>query len=141
MFEYIRKHLPWRVRGERERKENFIKRLQELGHGQPKIRFKNIRKIPDGALIMLQDYSDGSMTVAIYSSLKWLMHGTNGRPAAITSIEFEDMLTEKRNKATATAKFLILDDNQLLDINYLAHPSTAGFAKVRWHDIGNDEDE
>ncbi len=140
MFEHIRKHLPWRIREERKRKEAFVKKLQEPGHGQPKIRFKNISKIPAGAMIMLQDYRDNSMITSVYTGSGWHMIGTSGRATSMTNIEFEDMLTEKRSKATATTKFLILDDNRLLDINYLAHPSAAGFSKIQWHDIGNDED-
>lgn len=146
MFEHIRKKFPWLDRAERQRKEDFIKKLQEPGHGKPKIRFKNINKIPVGAMIMLQDYGDGSMVTAVYSGNGWFMMGTNSpggsvRPTTVLSIEFEDMLTEKRNKATATSKFLIVDDNQLLNINYIKHPSNAGFHKIQWHDIGNDEDE
>jgi len=141
MFEHIRKCFPWRVREERKRKEKFIKKLQEPGHGLPKIRFKDIKKIPAGAMIMLQDYSDGSMTTALYSGNAWLTYGIGSRSIAMTTVEFEDLLTAKRNKATKTAKFLILDASQLLDINYLKHPSTAGFGKIQWHSIGNDEDE
>lgn len=139
MFEHVRNWLPWRERA--KRKADFIKKLQEPGHGQPKIRFKNINKIPAGAMIMLQDYRDNSMITAVYTGSEWHMMGTSGRPTTITNIEFEDMLTEKRSKATATIKFLILDDNRLLDINYLAHPSSGGFSKIQWHDIGNDEIE
>jgi len=137
MFERWCKKLPWRVRSERKLKEDFVKKLQYPDHGKPKIRFKNINKIPDGAMIMLQDYSDNSMTTAVYTGSAWFMLGTSGKPTTITSIEFEDQLTEMRNKATATAKFLILDDNQLLDIDYINQPSTIGFAKIQWHNVGN----
>lgn len=141
MFEHIRKKFPWRDREERKRKEKFIKKLQEPGHGLPKIRFKNIKSIPSGAIIMLQDYRDDSMLTAVYTGNTWHTFGITGRLTIMTNLEFEDMLTEKRNKATATTKFLILDDNKLLDINYLEHPSAGGFSKVQWHDVGNNEDE
>jgi len=141
MFEYIRKYLPWRIR-ERKNKENFIKTLQEPGHNKQKVRFKNINKIPVGAIILLQDYSDNSIITTVWHGSRWSMLGSNSsRLRTITSIELEDILTEKCNKATATAKFLIFDSSQLLDINYKKYPSTAGFAKVQWHDIGNNEDE
>ena len=145
MFEHIRKKLPWRVREERKRKEKFVKRLQEPGHGSPKVRFKNASNIPAGAMILLQDYSDGSMTNAIYAGNdNWLLCGdgsSNSIHSTKTTVEFEDLLTEKRNKATAKAKFLILDQNELLNIDYSAHNNTMGFSKIQWTSIGNDEEE
>ena len=148
MFEHIRKQFPWRTRTKRKLKEKFVRKLQEPGHGSPKIRFKDSSKIPAGAIILLQDYSDGGMTNAIYTgSGNWMMFGNHptknatARPTTMTTTEFEDLLTEKRNKATAIDKFLILDTNLLLNIDYSKHPSNVNFSKVLWHEIGNDEDE
>lgn len=141
MFEHIRKHLPWRIREERMRKEKFIKKLQDPGHGQPKIRFKDAVKIPSGAMIMLQDYRDNSIMTAIYSGQTWMTYETYGKPTALSIIEFEDLLTEKRTKATATDKFLIHDANQLLNIDYSAHNSISGFNKIQWINVGNEADQ
>ena len=150
MFEHIRKKFPWLDREERKRKEKFVKKLQEPGHGQPKIRFKDVSKIPMGVILLLQDYSDGTMINAIYTgSSKWMiygnspLHNASALPKFMTTIQFEDFLTEKRNKATAKDKFLIMDENRLLNIDYKKPniASAMGFSKVSWHDIGNDEDD
>lgn len=152
MFEHIRENLPWRKRAERQRKEKFVKKLQEPGHGQPKIRFYDATKIPAGYILMFQDYSDGSISNAIYTGNgKWMLYGDS--PAknstspmkTLTTIELEDLLTEKRNKATAKDKVLIYDSSQLLNINYTKSSSgifrDMGFNKLAWYDVGNNEDE
>ena len=101
---------------------------------------------------MLQDYRDGSMSNAIYTGAgKWMLYGdspvNNGttRSKMVTTIELEDLLTEKRNKATAKDKVLIYDQSQLLNINYTKNSSgifsDMGFNKLDWHNIGNNEDE
>ena len=152
MFERIHKYLPWHKRKERKRKEKFIKKLQEPGHGQPKIRFYDATKIPAGYILMLQDYRDGSMSNAIYTGAgKWMLYGDSPVKNGIsptkmmTTIELEDLLTEKRNKATAKDKVLIYDQSQLLNINYVKSSSgifsDMGFNKLDWHSIGNDEDD
>ena len=149
MFEHIRKKFPWRIRAERQRrKEEFVKKLQR-GCSQPKIRFKDASNIPTGVIILLHDYSDGTMLNAIYTgSGNWHIYGntssknTSVGPVSMTTIEFEDLLTEKRNKATSTKdKLLISDENKLLNIDYSAHKSNAGFSIMPWQSIGNDEDD
>lgn len=148
MFEHVRRWFPWYERA--RRKADFIKKLQAPGHGKPKIRFKNISKIPAGVMLLLQDYSDGTMLNAIYTgSGDWMVYGNgpllniSGRPKMMTSMEFEDFLTEKRNMATGKDKLLIMDESQLLNIDYKkAHVANAmGFSKMAWHDIGNNEEE
>ena len=151
MFERFLKNLPWRVLEERKRKAKFIKKLQEPGHGQPKIRFYDTTKIPAGYILMLQDYRDNSMSNAIYAGNgNWILYGDspvkNGLSPmkTITTIELEDLLTEKRNRATAKDKVLIYDQSQLLNINYTKSSngifSDMGFNKLDWHSIGNNED-
>lgn len=139
MFEHVRKWFPWHERA--KRKTEFIKKLQEAGHGQPKIRFKDASKIPVGAMIIIQDDRDGSLLTAVYIGTKWHMVGTNNKSTIISTVEFEDMLTEKRNLASKKDKCIIFDQNELLNIDYDAHSSLAGFSKVQWLKIGNDDDD
>jgi len=139
MFEHVRKLFPWKTRA--ERKQEFIKKLQEPGHGIPKVRFKKTKTVPAGAMIMIHDYSTNDVISAVYAGRNWLIASTLSKPVTKTSVEFEDMLTDMRNAATTEDQLLIHDSLECLDINHLQQaPSLGGFHKLPWTKLSNEED-
>ena len=141
MFEHVRRLFPWKTRA--ERKQAFIKKLQEPGHGIPKVRFDKSKTILSGTMIMIHDYSTNHVISAVYDGRNWMLASTaTARPVVKTSVEFEDMLTDMRNAATETDKILINDSLECLDIHNLQHvPSLGGFHKLHWKDLSCDKDE
>lgn len=140
MFEHVRKLFPWKTRA--ERKQDFVKKLREPGHGIPKVRFDTAKTMQAGAMIMIHDYGTADVISAVYDGRNWMLASTSStRPVVKTCVEFEDLLTDMRNAATAEDKILIHDSQEYLDIHYLEHPSLGGFHKIQWTEIGNGEED
>ena len=103
MFEHVRRLFPWKTRA--ERKQAFIKKLQEPGHGIPKVRFDKTKTLVAGTMIMIHDYNTNDVISAVYDGRNWMLATTSStRPVIKTSVEFEDFLTDMRNAATAEDK-------------------------------------
>jgi len=119
MFEHVRNWLPWNER--ERRKKEFVKKLQHPHHGKLKVRFKNISKVPIGAIIMLSNSRTHHITTAVLlSANSWAVYGTNVNEnyTVKTSVDLEDFFTDIRVLATDENELVFNDPGQYLDVNY-----------------------
>ena len=118
MFEHVRNWLPWNERD--RRKKEFVKKLQSPHYGKRKVRFKSIKTVQIGTMIMVSNSRTGHITSAVLISKDaWAVYGSNlSSVSTKTSVDLEDFFTDMRCEVQEEGELLFNDPGQCLDVNY-----------------------